>query len=69
MIAIGVAVHSTPIERLRLTRSKLPPQMRNKLATLEEIFDPSLNHRSYRKALNEANTVEERTLAVPWIGK
>ena len=37
-IAIGIALHSSPIERLKRTKPDLTPAMKHKLDGLEDVF-------------------------------
>ncbi|KAH9483782.1 Serine/threonine-protein kinase STY17 [Psilocybe cubensis] len=67
LVAIAIALHSNPIERLRLTKAELTPQMQAKLDSLGDIINPDGNHRAYREALNEATNPEEKGCCIPWL--
>jgi son of sevenless-like protein len=69
LVAIAIALHSAPIERLKLTKSLLTSQMQGKLQALYDIIDPVANHRGYRAALNDVFDIEQRDLCVPWLGQ
>lgn len=68
MVAIATALHSAPIERLRLTKAELSPPMQARLNSLEDILKPSDNHSGYREALKDAPNAEERSRCIPWLG-
>ncbi|KAF5386738.1 hypothetical protein D9615_001785 [Tricholomella constricta] len=65
--AIANALHSAPIDRLRLTKEELSPQLRHVLDDLDDLLDPSSNHRTYRAALRESSDQEHRDACIPWI--
>ncbi|RDB23999.1 Serine/threonine-protein kinase STY17 [Hypsizygus marmoreus] len=65
--AVANALHSAPIERLRLTRRELSPPLRQALDELDDLLDPSSNHRTYRAALRECASQNCRDACVPWI--
>ncbi|KAF8061461.1 hypothetical protein FPV67DRAFT_1509075 [Lyophyllum atratum] len=65
--AIANALHSAPIDRLRLTKKELSPQLRQALDDLDDLLDPSSNHRTYRAALREIYDPDYRDACVPWI--
>ncbi|KAG5652947.1 hypothetical protein H0H81_002955 [Sphagnurus paluster] len=65
--AIANALHSAPIDRLRLTRKELSPQLKQALDDLDDLLDPSSNHRTYRAALREFSELDQRDACVPWI--
>ncbi|KAF8964650.1 ras guanine nucleotide exchange factor domain-containing protein [Flammula alnicola] len=67
LVAIASALHSAPIERLKLTRSALTVQMQGRLQALDDIINPSSNHRGYREALNDATSSQERDCCIPWL--
>ncbi|KAF8906062.1 hypothetical protein CPB84DRAFT_1844704 [Gymnopilus junonius] len=67
LVAIATTLHSVTVERLRATRAELTVQMQGKLDALQDIIDPSSNHRSYRAALNEATNPDERQHCIPWL--
>jgi len=69
LIAIGIALHSAPIEHLKLTKKSLSSSMRRELKKLKGVFDPSLNHRGYHKVLNEVVDQDMRNYCVPWLGE
>lgn len=69
LIAIGIALHSAPIEHLKLTKQSLSLSMRRELEELEDIFDPSSNHRGYHKVLNQVFDQEMRNYCIPWLGE
>jgi len=69
LIAIGIALHSAPIERLKLTKESLSSSMSRELKMLKDVFDPSSNHRGYHKVLNEVVDQEMRNYCVPWLGE
>ncbi|KAF9533346.1 hypothetical protein CPB83DRAFT_845111 [Crepidotus variabilis] len=64
---IAAALHSAPVENLKLTRKELTVQMQNKLDDLYDLVKPESNHRGYRDALNNARTPNERDYCVPFI--
>lgn len=66
-MAIAIALHSVPIERLKLTKSNLTLQMQGKLQALYDIIDPVANHRGYREALNNVSSIEQRDGCIPWL--
>ncbi|KAG6833188.1 hypothetical protein H0H87_010250 [Tephrocybe sp. NHM501043] len=65
--AIANALHSAPIDRLRLTKKELPQLLRHTLDDLDDLLDPSSNHKTYRAALREFSTEEYRDKCIPWI--
>ncbi|KAF8163016.1 ras guanine nucleotide exchange factor domain-containing protein [Crassisporium funariophilum] len=67
LVAIASALHSAPIERLKLTKAELTLQMQGKLDSLDDIINPSSNHRGYREALNEFNGAGLRDRCIPWL--
>ncbi|PPQ89078.1 hypothetical protein CVT25_006450 [Psilocybe cyanescens] len=67
LVAIATALHSSPIERLRLTRLELSMQVQNKLGALKDILDVSANHRSYREALEEGIDTSGKGPCIPWL--
>ncbi|KAF8964088.1 ras guanine nucleotide exchange factor domain-containing protein [Flammula alnicola] len=67
LVAIASALHSAPIERLKLTRSALTVHMQRRLQALDDIINPSSNHRGYREALNDATSSQERDCCIPWL--
>lgn len=67
LVAIAIALHSAPIERLKLTKSLLTSQMQGKLQALYDIIDPVANHRGYREALNDVSSIEQRDRCIPWL--
>jgi son of sevenless-like protein len=67
LVAIAIALHSAPIERLKLTKSSLTLQMQGKLQALYDIIDPKSNHRGYREALNDVSSIEQRDRCIPWL--
>jgi len=69
LVAIGIALHSAPIERLKLTKESLSLSMRRELKELEDAFHPSSNHSGYHKVLNEVIDQEMRNYCVPWLGE
>jgi len=69
LIAIGIALHSAPIERLKLTKKSLSSSMSRELKELKDVFDPSSKHRGYHKVLNEVVDQEMRNYCVPWLGE
>ena len=69
LIAIGTALHSAPIEHLKLTRQNLSSSMSRKLKELKDIFNPSSNHRGYHKVLNQVVDQMMRNYCVPWLGE
>ncbi|KAG6861734.1 hypothetical protein C0995_012738 [Termitomyces sp. Mi166 len=62
--AIANALHSAPIDRLRLTKRELPPHLRHILDELDDLLDPSSNHKTYRAALRESSSGDR---CIPWI--
>jgi len=66
-VAIAIALHSAPIERLKLTISLLTSEMQRRLQALYDIIDPVANHRGYREALNDVSSVEQRDRCIPWL--
>ena len=69
LVAIASALHSAPIERLRLTKSALTLPMQGKLEALGDIINPTANHRGYRNAVSDVSTPEERDRCIPWLGE
>ncbi|CAA7267623.1 unnamed protein product [Cyclocybe aegerita] len=67
LVAITTALHSSPVESLKLTKSALTLQMQGKLDALYDIINPSFNHRGYREALNDVASARERDCCVPWL--
>ncbi|KAJ3507608.1 hypothetical protein NLJ89_g6206 [Agrocybe chaxingu] len=67
LVAITTALHSSPVESLKLTKSALTLQMQGKLDALYDIINPSFNHRGYREALNDIASARERDCCVPWL--
>lgn len=67
LIAIGIALHSSPIERLKRTKADLSPTMRRKLDELEDVFSPSSNHRGYHDVLNQVDDLKMRGYCIPWL--
>ncbi|KAG6909463.1 hypothetical protein DXG01_000448 [Tephrocybe rancida] len=65
--AISNALHSAPIDRLRLTKKELSPHLRHILDDLEDLLDPSSNHKTYRVALRESSSEKFRDRCIPWI--
>ena len=62
--AIANALQSSPIERLRYTRQRIPATAQRTLDELVSLLDPSSNHRAYRAALRQSH--DRPTL--PWLG-
>jgi son of sevenless-like protein len=69
LIAIGIALHSSPIERLKRTKADLSPAMRRKLDELEDVFNPSSSHRGYHDVLNQVVDLKMRDYCIPWLGQ
>ncbi|TFK42874.1 ras guanine nucleotide exchange factor domain-containing protein [Crucibulum laeve] len=67
LTAIAIALHSTPIERLKLTRDGLSPYLRRKLDELNDLVDPSSNHRAYRRALERPVDPDYANTCIPWL--
>ncbi|KAF8181559.1 ras guanine nucleotide exchange factor domain-containing protein [Pholiota molesta] len=67
VVAIASALHSDPIERLKLTKSAMTFQMQGKLEALEDIINPTANHRGYRNAVNDTLSIDERDHCIPWL--
>ncbi|KAG5645835.1 hypothetical protein DXG03_005176 [Asterophora parasitica] len=65
--AIANALHSAPIDRLRQTKNELSPELKLALDELDDLLDPSANHRTYRAALREFSDSEYRDACIPWI--
>ncbi|KAG6853700.1 hypothetical protein C0991_002235 [Blastosporella zonata] len=65
--AIANALHSAPIDRLRLTKRELSPHLCHILDDLGKLLDPSSNHKTYRAALREFSSAEYRDRWIPWI--
>ncbi|KAL1755385.1 ras guanine nucleotide exchange factor domain-containing protein [Schizophyllum commune] len=61
--AIANALQSSPIERLRYTRQRIPATAQRTLDELVSLLDPSSNHRAYRAALRQSH--DRPTL--PWL--
>lgn len=67
LIAIGIALHSAPVEHLKLTKQSVSISMRRELKELGHVLDPSSNHRGYHKVLDQVVDQEMRNYCVPWL--
>lgn len=69
MTAISTALQSAPIDRLKLTKNALPQILKQWLGELDDIVDPTANHRAYKAALTEIWDPEYSDTCIPWLGE
>ena len=68
LMAIVVALDSTPVRSLELTRNYIEPNLLSQLDELVKLPNPEGNHKRYRQALNQVIDPEYRNNCIPWIG-
>lgn len=66
-VVIATALHSGPVENLKLTRKTLTRDMQAQFYAIFDIVKPESNYREYRVAINNAASPRERDTCIPWL--
>ncbi|TFK26396.1 ras GEF [Coprinopsis marcescibilis] len=67
LVAIAIALNSTPVERLALTKDLLPAKMTEALANIVSVIQPHGNHSAYRQELETVVDPEYSEYCIPWL--